>query len=144
MNYKGKELVEVSNYHIPNLPKKMLVWNDNDNSPKERMVRGAVVDAFGNACFITSKLNCAGVESYFYCAEIPEETKPRRVTWKELAYWLMDGKGLVYDENTSRVDTGVIFKRIDLDAEVSDNLKVMRRDDNECHEPTAEYLGLEE
>ena len=28
-------------------------------------------------------------------------------------------------------------------AEVSDNLKVIRRDDTEWHEPTVDYMGLE-
>lgn len=136
MNYKGIELQSINECKVFEEPQEMLVWNESYTRPIEKLVcaiipyrREGRVIARGGA--------------FEYCAEIPEEPKPRRANWKELAYWLMDGKGLVVDENTSRVDTGVFFNRVDLDAEVSDNLKVMRRDDTDWHEPTVDYLGLE-
>lgn len=138
MNYNGKErLEEITEPQIVEPPKKMYVWRNGYEQPLEDLVVAIVKRADG-ICAITFDGDC-----YPYCAKITEKQKPRRATWKELAYWLMDGKGLVVDENTSRVDTGVFFNRVDLDAEVSDNLKVMRRDDTDWQEPTVDYLGLE-
>ncbi len=140
MIWNGIELKEITEPQIFNPPEKMVVW-DNDTNKNESIVVAILpgverpvttVDEQGRLLF-----------NFSHCAKIPEKLKPRRATWKELAYWLMDGKGLVVDENTSRVDTGVFFNRVDLDAEVSDNLKVMRRDDTDWHEPTVDYLGLE-
>lgn len=136
MNYKGVELQPINECKVFEEPREMLVWNESYTRPIEKLVC-AVIPYRREGSVITRG------GAFEYCAEIPEEPKPRRATWKELAYWLMDGKGLVVDENTSRVDTGIFFNRVDLDAEVSDNLKVMRRDDTDWHEPTVNYLGLE-
>lgn len=136
MNYKGVELQPINECKVFEEPREMLVWNECYTRPIVKFVC-AVIPYRHEGSVITRG------GAFEYCAEIPEEPKPRMATWKELAYWLMDGKGLVVDENTSRVDTGVFFNRVDLDAEVSDNLKVMRRDDTDWQEPTVDYLGLE-
>lgn len=144
MQYKGIELKEITEPQIFDPPKEMLVWDDCDVEEslyelKPVKVYGIIADTGAR---VISLFN-GDVVLFEHVAEIPEEPKPRRATWKELAYWLMDGKGLLFDENKGRIDTGVIFGKEDLDAEVCNYLKVMRRDDTEWHEPTIDYLGIE-
>lgn len=148
MNYKGIELVEVTEPQIFDPPKEMLVWDDCDVEDilkgkyeiKKVKVYGIIADTGSRVISLID----GSLTLFENCANIPEEPKPRRATWKELAYWLIDGKGLVFAENRGKIGTGVIFRKEDLDAEVSDCLKVMRRDDADWHEPTADYMNLEE
>ncbi len=143
MKYNGVELVKITEPQIFDPPQKMVVWDSQCSKVEERVVSAVVKDAKGDTWAVAIPGFVGGILEYWaYCAKVPEELKPRRATWKELAYWLMDGKGLVVDESTSRVDTGVFFNRVDLDAEVSDTLKVMRRDDTDWHEPDVKYMGL--
>lgn len=137
MKWNGIELVEITEPEAYKKPREMLVWGTNDAFAHKERISAVTLQNTG-----VYAVSWHG-NLFPHCAKIPEKPKPRRATWKELAYWLMDGKGLVVDENTSRVDTGVFFNRVDLDAEVSDNLKVMRRDDADWHKPTVDYLGLE-
>lgn len=69
---------------------------------------------------------------------------PCRATWEQLAYWLVDGKGLVLDADTNRVDTGVYFDMKNMHEEVGERYYVMARGDTEWHDPTVDYMGLEE
>ena len=68
---------------------------------------------------------------------------PCRATWEQLAYWLVDGKGLVLDTDTNRVDTGVFFDKKNMQEEVGDRWLVMARGDTEWHDPTVDYMGLD-
>lgn len=139
MNFNGKErLEEITEPQIVEPPKKMFVWRNGYKQPLEDLVVAIVKRADG-ICAMTFD-----GDIYPNCAEIPEKPKPRRATWKELAYWLIDGKGLVLDENRGKIDTGVIFSKEDLDAEISDYLKVMLRDDADWHEPDVKYMGIED
>lgn len=69
---------------------------------------------------------------------------PKRATWEQLAYWLVDARGLVLDADTNRVDTGVFFSNENMHEEVGERWKVMKRGDSEWNEPTVDYMGLEE
>lgn len=147
MKYKGIELKEITEPGNIVFPKKMVVWDNiglGSNEPCVRKVHALVKDNVGITRVIASQLDKddAGVAIWNHCAEIPDEAKPRRATWKELAYWLMDGKGLVLDSETGKVDTGVFFDKKNLDEEVGERWKVMRRGDNDWNEITAEYMGL--
>lgn len=141
MKYKGIELVEITEPQIFSPPKKMLVWGEHDKEARVDTIYAIGPSSMDLPVRAISGDGRFGTHCYEHCAENP---KTRRATWKELAYWLMDGKGLIISNNTNRVDTGVIFDSADIDKDVSDNLKVMRRDDNDWHEPTADYMGLEE
>ena len=68
---------------------------------------------------------------------------PKRATWEQLAYWLIDGKGLVLDADTNRVDTGVFFSKENMHEEVGERWKVMKRGDSEWNDPTVDYMELE-
>ena len=142
INYNGMELEEITEPQIFDPPKLCLCFNDEGYSNKWWV--SAILPKSSKRIYPIVAYTTDGTPAAAkHCAEIPEEPKPRRATWKQLAYWLMDGKGLVVDEYTSRVDTGVFFNRIELNEEVSERFKVMRRDDTEWHEPTLEYMGLE-
>ena len=117
----------------------MLVWNDEDTNARVERVFAIGPSSMDYPVRTISDDGRIGTHCCKHCAEIP---KQRRATWKELAYWLIDGKGLVVDTNSHRVDTGVYFNDVDLGECVSDFLKVMRRDDIEWHEPTIDYMGI--
>lgn len=69
---------------------------------------------------------------------------PRRVSWRELAFWLIDGNGLVKDTETGRVDTGVFFDEKNLNEEVGERWQIMRRNDNEWREANVENMEITE
>lgn len=144
INYYGIELEELNpDKTIPfNPPIKCVGWNNKDVMV-EFELSCALSKEIWHHRFIGKNENNDPV-AFRFCALLPEKPKPRRATWKELAYWLIDGKGLVLDENRGKIDTGVIFSKEDLDAEVSDYLKVMLRDDADWHEPDVQYMGIED
>ena len=139
MKYNGIELKEITEPQIFDPPKTMLVWDEGMTEAKEELVC-AILNHRTPACRIVGFYN----NSFAHCAQIPEAPKPRRATWKELAYWLMDSRGLVMDKDTDRVDTGVFFDKKHIDEEVGERWLVMGKNDTEWHEPTADYLGMEE
>lgn len=145
MKWKGIELKEITEQQIFDPPKKMVVWNALCTEIKESVVAAIVKDAKGDTFAIThSNVYSDVFEHWVHCAEIPEALKPQRATWKELAYWLLDGHGLVMDKDTKRVDTGIFFDKENIDKEVGERWLVMRRDDTEWQEPTADYMRIEE
>ena len=83
--------------------------------------------------------------AYRHCAEIPEEPKPRRATNRELSKWLAKGHGEY--SNTVCCTTSYITYEYLLDSaesEVSDNILVRKWDDADWHEPTVDYMGIEQ
>lgn len=138
MQYKGHELKPLTERKVWDEPHEMLCWDEDCEDAEIRRVLAYFPELEDKYHVI-----CVDGGWFFKCAEIPEEPKPRMATWKELAYWLMDAKGLVFDEETKRVDTGVYFPKDCIDEYVSGRWKVMRRDDTEWHEPTVEYMNLE-
>ncbi len=128
MKYNGIELKEFTSDRpvVFDPPRKMLVWDVVDREPCERTI---VAYLPGRSMHSAVGMN----DAYSYCAEIPEEPKPRRATNRELAKWLAQGNG----------------ERVFVDDPRSDNLpvsecvRVRKWDDEDWHEPTADYMGLE-
>lgn len=141
MNCNGKELKEITDPQVFIPPKKMYVIDELDDEPKEAYVV-AIIENGSNYRVIVER-DIGRFDGYQKCFEIPEEPKPRRATWKQLAYWLMEGRGLVMDKDMDRVDTGVFFDKKNIDEEVGERWLVMKKDDTEWHEPTVEYMNLE-
>ncbi len=145
MKYNGIELKEFTSGKsvVFNPPRKMLVWDGVDLQPKERDVMGYFP---ARRC-----LRVISTEySYQFCAEIPEPPKSRRATNRELAKWLAQGNG-----EKKRLDEdekeGVVFASIEFTYELGDTDRpvdecyfIRRWDDEKWHEPTADYMGLEE
>ena len=73
-----------------------------------------------------------------------EKPAPRKATWLEVAKWCATGNGLVYDTNRDIIDTGIMFKPDNEHEPIMDELKVRKWGDTEWHEPTVDYIGLEE
>lgn len=138
MKYKGKELKEITTPQIVDPPKEMLVWSDDmvkmNKEPQKETVY-AVVKLGTHFVAITSSYQ------WGYCAEIPEEPKPRRATNRELAKWLAQGKGEQNEEDW--VVTAYAYKSYEANVEVSDKIKVRKWDDTDWHEPTVDYMGID-
>ena len=136
MKYKGIELKEFESEKpvLFDPPKRMLVWNDGDSEPFE----GSVFAFIPNTHFPV-------IGSYYnfdHCAEIPE-IMCRRATNRELAKWLVLGHGQ-YQVSGGRIWTEHHYDIGQDDDACSKFILVRKWDDKEWHEPTREYLGLED
>lgn len=131
MKYKGIELKEVTEPQLFDPPKKMLVW---DNYDKVELDVYAIVSRkdFPVICVNST---------WQHCAEIPE-SKPKSVTYRELARWLAKGNGEV--QWSSTVCTNWNYLVDNENDFLSEDCYVRKWDDTEWHKPTREYIGLED
>lgn len=138
MKYKGMELKEFTSDKpvIFDPPKKMLVWDCEGNTDSVRVL--AYLPSLDFPTITTEGFH------YRHCAEIPEEPKPRRATNRELIKWLAQGNGLCKHRLGSTVQDNVKCDKIVLDNECNPNWRVRKWDDEEWHEPTVDYMGLED
>lgn len=133
MNYNGVEVKEVTEPQLFDPPKRMLVWDKDNEYPST-----------ANVCAIVNRKTSRVITEnvpWRHCAEIPEVT----VTYRELARWLAEGNGEVKDEN----DEGTIcMSRFYWEGQennaVEDSIHVRKWDDTEWNQPTREYIGLED
>lgn len=144
MKYKGIELKEFTSDKtvVFDPPKKMLVWDKDNGKPIQ-------CDVLMYHPRYTYPVICAD-DSFRYCAEIPE-LKPRRATNRELAKWLAQGKGEKKYVDDTEPDDGCFYASIEFtyacscaDDSVAEEFFVRKWDDDEWHEPTADYMGLED
>ncbi len=127
MKHNGIELKEFTSDRpvVFDPPRDMLVWDSGYSEALARLVHAYVP--------VRHWPVIAEDNNWTHCAEIPEQPKPRRATNRELAKWLAQGNG----------------ERVFVDDHRSDNLpvsecvRVRKWDDEEWHEPTADYMGLE-
>lgn len=136
MKYKGIELNEFTSEKpvLFDPPKLMLVWNDDDSEP----FKDDVFAFIPNRCYPV----IATDDNLDHCAEIPE-VMCRRATNRELAKWIVLGNG------QCQVSGGRIWTEHHYDIGQDDDacpkfILVRKWDDTEWHEPTLEYLGLED
>ena len=136
MKYKGIELKEFGSEKpvLFDPPKLMLVWNYGNSEPSEDNVFAFIP----NRCYPVIGTN----DSLDHCAEIPE-VMCRRATNRELAKWLVLGNGQ-YRVSGGRIWTEHHYDIGQDDDACSNFIKVRKWGDKEWHEPTLEYLGLEE
>ena len=130
MKYKGIELTEVTEPQLFDPPKRMLVWDKDNEYPST-----------ANVCAIVNRKTSRVITEnvpWRHCAEIPEVT----VTYRELARWLSKGNGAVKSSNT--ICTNWNYGDDKENCIVRDSLYVRKWDDTEWHKPTREYLGLED
>ena len=138
MEYKGIKLTEVTRSQIVDPPKEMFVCNYDPGCLLKADVL-AIVNGRESGYPVITKTG-----TYRHCAEIPEAPKPRRVTNRELSKWLAKGHGEY--TNKQSCSTSYITYEYFLDSaesEVSENILVRRWDDNDWHEPTVDYMGIE-
>jgi len=138
MKYSGKELKEFTSEKpvVFDPPKEMLVWDSSADDPAQTFVHAYVPQVGLSA--ITDSGNFA------HCAEIPEEPKSRRATNMELAKWLAQGNGQYSEEDETYIWTYFAYVDGDDDCECSKYILIRKWDDSDWHEPTPDYMGLEE
>lgn len=138
--YNGMEkLEEITETKVFDEPHDMFVWNNSDNVPTRRSVCAIIPYRHAGSVITTNG-------AYEHCAEIPEKPAPRMATNRELARWLAQGNGELADktDNYNLAYTNYDYL-IDRSEEfVSDSIEVRKWDDTEWHEPTVDYIGLEE
>ena len=137
MKYKGIELKEFTSEKpvLFDPPRKMLLWNDNDETPTEKDV----------LAFIPNRYHKVIEQQFLYrhCAEIPE-VMCHRATNRELAKWLALGNGQYQVSGGDWIWTEHHYNNGQDDDACSKFIKVRKWCDKEWHEPTLEYLGLED
>lgn len=135
MKYKGIELEEITEPQILENPEKMLVWDSDRQTPKECDVY-AIVDRGPNSCNVICQ-----VSTYRHCAKIPKVLATNR----ELARWLAEGNGEVMScGNVSEVLSSFSYDSTAANEPIAGKFIVRKWDDTEWHEPSREYLGLED
>lgn len=141
MKYNGMKLNEFKSDKpvLFDPPKQMICWNNEGEIPEKLEVH-AYLPASG--CCPVKCWNC----NMTHCAEIPEASKPRRATNFELMKWLAQGNG--YSRN---VRGTIIWTDYEIELECDavnqpchENIRIRKWEDTEWHEPTVDYMGLEE
>lgn len=143
MEYKGIELKRFASDKpvIFDPPKKMVVWNSVEG--ESSLTIDEVIAYIPERDFYGRKSVICKLELYGNCAEIPEEPKPRRATNRELAKWLAQGNGQK-SGNKGIACISYSYGHLADDCEIDKNVVVRKWDDTEWHEPTVDYMGLEE
>lgn len=136
MKYKGIELKEFESDKpvVFDPPKRMLVWDYVDGTPIEKDVIAFIPNRYHKVIEQTSLS--------LHCAEIPDKGS-ELATNRELAKWLVLGNGQ-YHTGGSRAWTEHNYIIGQDDDVCSSIIRVRKWGDNEWHEPTLEYLGLED
>ncbi len=140
MEYKGIELTEFKTTEniFFDKPKKMLVWDDTNTECLKADVVAVILSR--------KSYPVVGVRyTWQHCAEIPEESKPKLVTYRELAKWLAQGNGeLRIDMKGTAVNTYMCYALDSANEPVPPNYVVRKWEDDDWNQPTREYLGLED
>lgn len=137
MEYNGIKLTEVTETQIVDPPKEMFVW-DYDPGCLLRADVLAIVNGRESGYPVITKTG-----TYRHCAEIPEEPKPRRATNRELSKWLAKGHG-EYRNQIGAVSNLYIYVDLETDEAVPSYIRVRKWDDADWHEPTVDYMGIEQ
>ena len=134
MEYNGIKLTEVTESQIVDPPKKMLVWDYDPGSLLKADVI-AIVNGRESGYPVITKTG-----TYRHCAEIPETP---RVTNRELSKWLAKGHG-EYRNQIGAVSNLYIYVDLETDEAVPSYIRVRKWDDADWHEPTVDYMGIEQ
>lgn len=137
MEYNGIKLTEVTGSQIVDPPKEMFVW-DYDPGCLLRADVLAIVNGRESGYPVITKTG-----TYRHCADIPEEPKPRRATNRELSKWLAKGHG-EYRNQIGAVSNLYIYVDLETDEAVPSYIRVRKWDDADWHEPTVDYMDIEQ
>ena len=137
MKYKGIELKEFESDKpvVFDPPKRMLVWDYDDETPTEVEVLAFIPNRYHKAI--------EQMSVYIHCAEIPDNGS-ELATNRELAKWLVLGNGQFHISGFCSVWTTFSYDIGHDDEICSIKVNVRKWGDQEWHEPTREYLGLED
>ena len=144
MNYEGIDLLDTSGTPrtiVP--PRDMIVWDDGLSKLDEPVIRKvlAIVDSKLPNGKVICEMESTFVR-YGHCAEIPHT---RRATKREFAMWIAKGKGEWKDKSGNYVyvqwDS---YRETEADEPCNEKIMVRKWSDEEWHEPTIDYMGIEE
>ncbi len=140
MNYKGIYLLDTSGTPrtiIP--PRNMLVWDDDMPEPYIRKVLAIVDSNSPDGRNVICETAEYFLVRYGHCAEIPQ---PRRATYRELSKWLAQGNGEMTTNDCYQ--STLYYDSKDADKPCNDKIRVRQWTDDEWHEPTVDYMRIEE
>jgi hypothetical protein len=140
INYKGMLLEEFSSDKpvIFDSPRAALCWMNNGWQEGVCEYILAFIPRSDSCLVVTDH------SSWLHCALLPEKPEPRRATNRELAKWLAQGKGEAKSSPAGRIVASIAYEGGVEDKRVCNSFSVRKWDDTEWHEPTAEYLDLED
>lgn len=144
--YNGMELEEFTSDKpvIFDPPKKCIVWMKNNNGNCVELGTAWIHDVIAYLPRKYCKVFTAN-DMFEHCAMIPEKPAPRRATKQEFARWIAQGKG-EWKERCS--DYAFVqwdsYRDAEANEPCSEKIVVRKWDDTEWHEPTVDYIGLEE
>ena len=138
MEYHGIKLTEVTESQIVDPPKKMLVWDYDPGCLLKADVIAIVNGRDGFPC--CPVITTTG--TFRHCAVIPEDPKTRRVTNRELSKWLAKGHGEY--RNQGVVSSLYTYDVLESDEAVPSYIRVRKWDDADWHEPTVDYMDIEQ
>lgn len=152
INYNGMEPEEVTEPQIFDPPQEMLVIDEYGDKPIKKKVAAILATGYSH--------NVVATDNSFWqsCFCIPDPSKPRRATNRELARWLARGNGQIqYDDKTKNfgkspdgerhnaLKSTTIFEYFGADDfYVAADIRVRKWHDTEWHEPTVDYLGIDD
>ena len=139
INYNDMELEEFTSDKpvIFDKPVRALCW---DNSGCQGGIREYVI------AFIPRSDSSIAVTDHSiwpHMALLPDPPKPRRVTNRELSRWLAQGNGEIGNISDC-VMAYHSYGKLAGDSPVWSEIKVRKWSDTEWHEPTVDYMGLED
>jgi hypothetical protein len=149
INYNGMELEEFTSDKPVAFPEgtRAVFWED-DIAKDIFRFEGEIISYLPYLKDPAVPFNCImhnGSHATFgHCAILPDPPKPRRATWLEVSRWCATGNGFVYDSDRDKIDTGIMFKPSNESEPIVDVIKVRKWEDTEWHEPTVDYMGLED
>lgn len=135
MKYKGQELEPITKPQVFDPPRRMLVW---DASFTEPYVKHVCAITGSHHYQVVTTLSC-----YSYCAEIPEEPKPKRATNRELSEWVAKGNGLVLIGELISNHYDFLLQE---ENELAEGVQIQPFNNSATDwlEPTLENMGMEE
>ena len=152
INYNGMELEEFTSDKPVAFPEgtKAICWDSDkyEEGFRSELDIVAFIPYLTDPVLTRDCLNDYQDSPYRHCAILPDPPKSRRATNRELARWLAQGdgewklEGPVSDEDQCSSDY-VYFEKYEnykLDCDVL----VRKWSDTEWHEPTVDYMGLED
>lgn len=141
VKYKDMELEEITESQIFDPPRKCVVWDgDSFNSPCEQ----DVIAIFPDSAKLKNKVIDSNLYRYQHCAILPEKPAPRRATNRELAKWLAQGNGEVKYASQYAVKIHIEYGTKSDNDPCHESFKIRKWEDTEWHEPTIDYMGIEE
>lgn len=136
MKYNGIELEPITEQQLFIPPRRMVVWDRDSSTPRIELV-----------CAITMRkiYRVITVESCCdYCADIPEEPKPKRATYIQLIEWLAKGNGVYRFSENAGIGMDISVADGSENTVLSPGMKIRLFGTTEWLEPTLENMGMED